>query len=314
MTNAYATCPASFGNTPAEFRRRVTRVARWTDASPCRGLLVYSDNGMVDPWALAQLLIGVTAGVVPLVGTDPAYLHPCAVARRVASIGFMYGRPVDLNFVAGTDRGPADALRGHDRRYARMLEYASVVTRLLAEPEPVTHLGRYYRLTRAALHVPRPRAPRLFVSGASPACIMVGRALGATRLTSPRPAADYDARTGSLRGAGIRLGVIARDSDAAAWRVALGRFPSGPSPDDATRRAYWDFPARAYQTYCPYLVGSQAEVAEHLSSYLRLGVSTVIFDEPREEDDLHHAMVALDRATQLIAAEQRSADAASRSS
>ena len=38
-------------------RRRVIEVARWSEDTGCTGILVYTDNSLVDPWLVAQIII-----------------------------------------------------------------------------------------------------------------------------------------------------------------------------------------------------------------------------------------------------------------
>jgi alkanesulfonate monooxygenase len=64
----------------------------------------------------------------------------------------------------------------------------------------------------------------------------------------------------------------------------------------AARDVYWLGPFGSLKSFCPYLVGSYDEVAAYLSAYLRGGVRLIILDAPREEQDLDHAYLALQRA------------------
>ncbi|MEK8173445.1 LLM class flavin-dependent oxidoreductase [Streptomyces sp. M19] len=121
----------------------------------------------------------------------------------------------------------------HDARYRRLTEYGDLVRRLLTATRPVTHTGEFYTLRTARL-IPGPApdlAPRLFVSGASQECLRIQRTLTVTRLTYPQETSAYRGEA-PLAGAGIRIGVIARESSEAAWRVARRRFP----PDRGERR------------------------------------------------------------------------------
>jgi alkanesulfonate monooxygenase len=324
----YATAPSSNDCTPAEFRRRLLEVARWAEAARCRGLLVYTDNTLVDPWAAAQTMIANTAELVPMVAVQPVYMHPFSVARMISSIGFLHGRQVDLNLVTGGFNGDLRALGcalEHDERYRRLIEYGRIVTRLLTADRPVTHTGEHYRLVAASVSPPLAAElmPRLFVAGSSPACVAANEDLGAVRLAYPRWIGDYGADALALRGTGIRVGIIARETSEAAWRVANQRFPSDRDGErlhdvaarlvesrwhrrlsadaqraSAPRGAYWLYPFRAYRTFCPYLVGDHEEVGELLSRYLELGVTTLILDVPAELDDLFHAGIAVDLAAQ----------------
>lgn len=324
MLQTYATCPGSAGTTRAEFRERLSTVARWTEASRCRGLLIFTDNYSADQWATAQFLVERTERLVPLVAAQPAYLHPHTVARMVTTIGLLYGRPVDLNLVTG---GNPHHLRvvgsrlTHDQRYDQVVEFGRIILSLLRDTEPMTYAGEYYDIPEAQVVPPLPAELRseVFLAGSSEACRRAGRELGIVRLTYPRPLDRYDPGMPTLAGAGIRIGIIARDTSAQAWRIAQERFPVNPKMerlrtigarisdsrwyrnllDDGRTAApdghdcYWSYPARGGDEFCPYLVGSHAEVAELFARYLDLGVTTLIMHAPRTEDDLPHAEIAL---------------------
>lgn len=319
----YATCPAwAEAATPEEYRERVAEVARWSEAAGCRGLLVFTDNTAIDPWSIAQFLIERTERLVPLVAAQPPYLHPYTVARTVGSIGYMYGRQVDLNLVTGGNQKHLHAVGSrlsHDERYDRLVEYGSIIGRLLAATEPVDHAGRYYEMTGAYVFPPLDPAltPRVFLAGTSPACLAAEQALGAVRLSYPRTIDEYGAGGSTLSG-GIRVGVIARETSAEAWAVARRTFPPDPfgermhdvaaqltesqwhhtlsrdahAPPDP-ESVYWLYPFRVYKEFCPYLVGNYEEVGALLARYLDGGVTTIILHVPRDEDDLQHTKIAL---------------------
>ena len=54
--DVYATCPPSSRSQREEYGARVAQVARWSEDAGCRGILVYTDNSLVDPWLLSQLI------------------------------------------------------------------------------------------------------------------------------------------------------------------------------------------------------------------------------------------------------------------
>ena len=72
----YSTCPQSKDLPRIEYAARVADVARWSDEAGCRGMLVYTDNSIVDPWVVAQHVIASTSSLRPLVAIQPAYMHP----------------------------------------------------------------------------------------------------------------------------------------------------------------------------------------------------------------------------------------------
>src|SRR2546425_11745465 len=97
-------------------------------------------------------------------------MHPYAVAKMVATLGFLHGRRVYLNMVAGGFKNDLEALNDstpHDERYARLVEYTPLIMDLLGSTRPVTLDGRYYRVTQVKLtQQPDPALRQgLFASG-----------------------------------------------------------------------------------------------------------------------------------------------------
>jgi alkanesulfonate monooxygenase len=204
-------------------------------------------------------------------------------------------------------------------------EYALAVKELLAGGR-VSLDGTYYRLKNVLLTpgLPPQLTPRIFVSGSSAAGMRAARALGATAVKYPKPPAEEASAENGAAPMGIRVGVIAREADRAAWEVAYARFPEDrrgrvthalamkttdshwhrqlsrlgeTPPSDAN--PYWLGPFENYKTFCPYLVGSYDRVARELERYLRLGFRTFILDIPPSEEELEHTSIAFQRATKL---------------
>ena len=46
----YSTCPQSKDVPPADYLDAVAATARWSEEAGCAGMLVYTDNGIADPW------------------------------------------------------------------------------------------------------------------------------------------------------------------------------------------------------------------------------------------------------------------------
>jgi alkanesulfonate monooxygenase len=53
----YSTCPQSQDVEPATYMSAVIDVARWSEDAGCAGMLVYTDNGIVDPWLVSQVVV-----------------------------------------------------------------------------------------------------------------------------------------------------------------------------------------------------------------------------------------------------------------
>jgi alkanesulfonate monooxygenase len=325
--DVYTTCPPYSGGVFEEYLQRVASASRWSDAAGCRGMLVYTDNGLLDPWLVAQIVVQNTRALSPLIAVQPVYMHPYTVAKMVSTIGYLYGRRLCLNMVAGGFRNDLAALNDttpHDRRYDRLVEYTQIIQRLLAG-DTVTFAGDYYRVEQLSLKPPLPKdlAPVFTVSGSSPAGVAAAAALHAIPVAYPEPPEKCAPPQASAMGHGIRVGVIAREDEDEAWRAAYERFPydrAGQLKHDLAmkvsdsawhrtlsdlgerlegrRSTYWLWPFQNYKGFCPYLVGSYAQVAEELNRYVAMGCRTFILDVPESEQELAHTAVVFDSVRQ----------------
>jgi alkanesulfonate monooxygenase len=123
---------------------------------------------------------------------------------------------------------------------------------------------------------------------------------------------------------GMRVGVIARETEEQAWTVAEARFPADrkgqlthqlamKTSDSAWHKqlsqmavetkannsVYWLWPFENYKTFCPYLVGSYDRVATELAKYIERGFLTFILDIPPTREELEHIGVVFSQASQL---------------
>jgi alkanesulfonate monooxygenase len=317
----FSTCPPFAGGDPETYRRQVVEVARWSEEHGCKGILVYSDNSQLDAWLLAQVIIQHTSALCPLVAVQPIYMHPYTVAKTLASIGHLFERRIYLNMVAGgfkNDLIALDDTTPHDLRYERLGEYVHIITQLLGGGA-VTFDGEFYRVDKLKLTPPLAPDlfPGIFVSGSSDAGLAAARTIGATAIKYPKPASEEEPAADVIDG-GIRVGIIARTTEAEAWDIARSRFPedrkgqltrqlaskvsdsvwhkqlSEPVAQDAAASPYWMVPFQNYKTMCPYLVGSYEQVAAELGRYMNAGYRTVILDIPPSSDELAHTFTAFD--------------------
>jgi alkanesulfonate monooxygenase len=322
----YSTCPPCRGEGSEIYGHQVRDVARWSEAAGCEGILVYTDNGLLDPWLIAQLIVQSTTSLSPLVAVQPVYMHPYTVAKMVTTLSLLHRRRIDLNIVAGgfkNDLVALDDRTPHDRRYARIIEYTTIVRRLL-EGESVTFKGEFYSVTNLSL-VPAldpELMPRVLLSGSSPEGLAAARALGALPVRYPEPPSEAEAQQqdGVF---GIRVGIIAREEERDAWAIAHERFPqdrrgqathqlamkvsdsawhrqlSAIAPQLAAESAYWMVPFQNYKTFCPYLVGSYDRVGEELGRYLAAGCRTIILDVPPDAGEMQHVRLAIAAAEKV---------------
>ncbi|HUB43558.1 MAG TPA: LLM class flavin-dependent oxidoreductase [Acetobacteraceae bacterium] len=332
----FSTCPQSKDVARGDYLAQVQRVARWSEAAGCTGMLIYTDNSIVDPWLVAQLTLQCTERLCPLVAVQPIYMLPYTAAKMVASLGALHGRRVWLNMLAGGFRNDLISLGDetpHDDRYARTVEYALLMRDLLENDAPVNFDGRFYRVHGARLAPPLPGTlqPGWLISGSSAAGRAAAVTMGAIAVEYPAPPDVAANHTDDVpAGRGIRVGIIARDSADEAWAVAHARFPDDrrgrlshalamKTSDSAWHRTlselaherpaggspYWLWPFEQHRTFCPYLVGDFVTVAQEIARYLALGHRSFILDIPLEADDLATAAIVF-----RMAQEQASPSAA----
>jgi alkanesulfonate monooxygenase len=323
----FSTCPPIGSNPGVEYSKAVADAARWSEKWGCTGMLVYTDNSQVDPWLVSQLIVQGTQHLAPLVAVQPVYMHPYTVAKMVSSLGVLYGRRIYLNLVAGGFKNDLAALNDptpHDERYDRLVEYATIIKGLLADDESISFQGKFYRVDKLKMTPPLPKAlfPGVLISGSSDAGLFAARFLEAVPILYAKPAKDCASTAVNTGGHfGIRIGIMARATEAEAWKEAHQRFPEEKKgkmvhelamkisdsvwhhelsraieESKTTPSCYWLVPFENYKTFCPYLVGSYEQVAEELARYLALGCGTFILDIPACEDDLEHARIAFDLA------------------
>ena len=323
----FSTSPQSSAVDRERYLQRVIQVAQWTEEAGCEGILVYTDNSLVDPWLVSQIILQHTTKLCPLVAVQPAYMHPYSVAKMVASFGHLYGRRVYLNMVAGGFKNDLAALNDctpHDKRYARLVEYTTIIMDLLRGGS-VTYQGEFYVVDKLRMTPPllSELFPGIFVSGSSEAGLAAAHALGATAIKYPQPA-DIEPTCHNLVESGVRVGLIARATENDAWTVAHERFPEDrkgqlmhqlamKTSDSSwhkqlsemareTKRngnPYWLFPFENYNTFCPYLVGSYDRVAREVGQYLARGYRTFILDIPPAQDELEHVKLVFSRAQHM---------------
>lgn len=324
----YSTCPPYRGGTSETYASHVRDVARWSEEGGCEGILVYTDNGLLDPWLVAQIVIQSTTKLIPLVAVQPVYMHPFTVAKMVSTLSLMHGRRIDLNIVAGgfkNDLLALDDRTPHERRYARLTEYAAII-RALLEGGPVTFKGEFYSVINLSLQpaLDPELMPRFLLSGSSAEGLAAARTLGALPIRYPEPAAAIEPGSRQEEPFGIRVGIIARDDEGEAWTIALRRFPedrrgqvthqlaikvsdsawhrqlSAIAPALESESAYWMVPFQNYKTFCPYLVGSHTRVGEEIARYLAAGCRTIILDVPAAVDEMRHIQASVSAAENLL--------------
>ena len=317
----YSTSPESREIPREDFVEQTIRVAQWSEEFGCEGILVYTDNGLVDPWHVSQLILENTKTICPLVAVQPIYMHPYTAAKKIATLAHMYDRRICLNMLAGGFKNDLVALGDdtpHDDRYVRTTEYTLIIKNLLKGEAPVTFDGKYYRVENLKMtpSMPEELFPGILISGSSDAGLQAAHDIGATAIKYPKAASEEEGESkGGPIDFGVRVGIVARASDDEAWRVALERFPEdrkgqithklamkvsdsswhkqlseddGHTGEAVERDPYWLGPFQNYKTFCPYLVGSYERLGNQIGMYYSKGYETIILDIPPNREELEH--------------------------
>jgi len=325
----FSTAPQSREVDRTLYLSNLVQIAQWSEQAGFEGILIYTDNSLVDPWLVTQIIIQNTSRLCPLVAVQPVYMHPYTVAKMVASLGHFYGRRIYLNMLAGGFKNDLAALNDttpHDKRYARLVEYTTIIEELLRGPSPVTYHGEFYTVNK--LCMTPPLDPKLFpgviVSGSSEAGMAAASALGAIAVKYPQ-ATEQEGVCPKGVDSGIRVGIIARALTEEAWSIAHARFPGDrrgqlthqlamktsdsqwhkqlsqlAETSKSNGSPYWLWPFENYNTFCPYLVGSYEQVAIELSKYIAQGFRTFILDIPPSAEELQHTNLAFAQAQKIV--------------
>lgn len=214
------------------------QVAVAADTQGYDGVLIPTGRSCEDPWVAASSLISVTQNLKFLVALRPGLMAPTLAARMAATFDRLSNGRLLVNLVTG---GDAAELRGdgqfldHGARYQQSAEFIRIwreVLRASHAGESVDYEGDHLSVKDARLLFPsvnRPYPPVYFGGSSEEAHELAAEQVD-TYLTWGEPpaavaekVADVKARAakrGRTLNFGIRLHVIVRDTDEAAWQAA----------------------------------------------------------------------------------------------
>jgi alkanesulfonate monooxygenase len=208
------------------------------DSLGYEGVLIPTGRSCEDPWTVAASLIDATKRLKFLVALRPGLTLPVQQARIAATFDRLSGGRLLVNLVTG---GDPDELAGdglfldHAERYELSSEFLQIWREVLARShagEPLDVQGKHLSVQGAKLLYPPLQAPYppLFFGGSSPEAHELAAAQLDTYLTWGEPPAavaqkvadirERAARHGRSLTYGIRLHVIVRETEEAAWDAA----------------------------------------------------------------------------------------------
>lgn len=322
---------SDFGRAPTlDYLRDVAVTA---DRLGYDGLLIPTGASCQDPWVVAASLIHETQRIKLLVALRTSISGPTASARQAATLDQALGGRLLLNVVPGGDAAElaADgAFFSHDGRYENADEFLTVWRRLLSG-ETVDFEGKHIKVQgarnfHAAAQSPY---PPLYFGGSSPAAHDLAAKHVDAYLTWGEPPAQVAEKIADVRARaaqhgrslrfGVRLHVIARETEAEAWAEAdrlisrltdeeIAAAQAGQARMDSVGQArmaalhggrrdrlvigpnLWAGVGLVRGGAGTALVGAPEQIAERLREYQALGVDTfVLSGYPHLEESIRFA-------------------------
>ncbi len=214
------------------------QVAVAADSLGYEGVLIPTGRSCEDPWVIASSLIGATQRLKFLVAVRPGLHQPSLAARMAASFDRLSGGRLLINLVTGGDRVELEGdgvFLDHAKRYEQAAEFLRIWREILArshEGGALDYEGEHLSVKGAKLLFPplqKPYPPVYFGGSSAPAHELAAEQVDAY-LTWGEPPAEVArkvadvreraARLGRTVRFGIRLHVIVRETEAAAWAAA----------------------------------------------------------------------------------------------
>ncbi|MFT4191085.1 MAG: FMNH2-dependent alkanesulfonate monooxygenase [Comamonas sp.] len=214
------------------------QIAGAADALGYEGVLIPTGRSCEDPWVIASSLIGATRNLKFLVAVRPGLHQPALAARMAATFDRLSGGRLLVNLVTGGDRAELEGdgvFLDHAARYEQSDEFIRIWREILARShtgETFDFDGKHLQVKGAKLVYPPLQQPHppVWFGGSSEAAHelaaeQVERYLtwGETPAEVAKKVADVRARAERLGRRvefGIRLHVIVRETEDAAWRAA----------------------------------------------------------------------------------------------
>jgi len=101
MIELFSSCPRSDKVARSRFLDVVSDAAAWSDRAGCRGIVVPADDGVVDPWMLAQTIVRHSSALCPVIAVRPADTNPARLAKQISSFAFLHGRRAGVSLMGG---------------------------------------------------------------------------------------------------------------------------------------------------------------------------------------------------------------------
>jgi len=214
------------------------QIAGAADNLGYEGVLIPTGRSCEDPWVIASSLIGATKKLKFLVAVRPGLHQPSLAARMAATFDRLSGGRLLVNLVTGGDQAELEGdgvYLDHAARYEQSAEFIRIWREILArshDGQAFDYEGQHLSVKGAKLLFPPVQAPHppVWFGGSSPAAHELAAEQVDAYLTWGEPPAEVARKIADVRNRaarkgrevefGIRLHVIVRETEEAAWKAA----------------------------------------------------------------------------------------------
>lgn len=303
------------------------QIAQAADNLGYEGVLIPTGRSCEDPWVVASSLLPVTRRLKFLVAVRPGLHQPALAARMAATFDRLSGGRLLINLVTGGDQAELEGdgvFQDHASRYEQSAEFIRIWREIITRShkgESYDFEGKHLSVKGAKLLYPpvqQPHPPVYFGGSSTPAHELAAEQVDAY-LTWGEPPADVAKKVADVRARaaklgrtvrfGIRLHVVVRETEEAAWaaadalisrldddtvvraQAALARMDSEGQRRMAALHAGGRKRSRADLEISPNLwagvglvrggagtalVGNPQQVADRIQEYAELGLDTFV--------------------------------------
>jgi alkanesulfonate monooxygenase len=214
------------------------QIAGAADNLGYEGVLIPTGRSCEDPWVIASSLIGATKKLKFLVAVRPGLHQPSLAARMAATFDRLSGGRLLVNLVTGGDQAELEGdgvYLDHAGRYEQSAEFIRIWREILArshDGQAFDYEGEHLSVKGAKLLFPPVQNPHppVWFGGSSAAAHELAAEQVDAYLTWGEPPAEVARKIADVRNRaarrgrkvefGIRLHVIVRETEDAAWQAA----------------------------------------------------------------------------------------------
>ena len=214
------------------------QIAGAADNLGYEGVLIPTGRSCEDPWVIASSLIGATKKLKFLVAVRPGLHQPSLAARMAATFDRLSGGRLLVNLVTGGDQAELEGdgvYLDHAARYEQSAEFIRIWREIIArshDGQAFDFEGKHLSVKGAKLLYPSVQKPYppVWFGGSSAAAHELAAEQVDAYLTWGEPPAEVARKIADVRNRaarkgrtvefGIRLHVIVRETEDAAWKAA----------------------------------------------------------------------------------------------